>query len=348
VNAPIRLDVDGPYGDTSFAARLAAAVSRVSAPDSYGDGAIVRECEVALASTLGKERAVLFATGTLANLVALDRLCPPHARRVLLHPDSHILNDTGDSLAADGGLTAIVAASSGAGFGPDALGVAFAGARAGKVRQGIGAVAIETPVRRRHGEIFPRAEFDAVIAAAKGAGAALHLDGARLPIAAAAQGVSMAAFAAPFDTVYLSLWKMLGLPFGAVLAGPAAVLDGVEHDRRRRGGALAQFWPLASVVLAELPRLESDWIASLHWKAELERELASLPGLAVRAVGDEPTSTLWLAPAREAAAFKAASKEAGVTLGDVAGDAVLARANPTVLGVDPGALARKLSGIAAA
>jgi threonine aldolase len=343
VSAPIRLDVDGPYGDTSFASRLATAASRVSVPDSYGEGEIVRECEAALARALGKERAVLFPTGTLANVVALDRLCPRHARRVLLHPESHILSDTGDSLAANAGIMPVVAVSDGAGFGRDALTAALAASRAGKVRQGIGAVVIETPVRRRHGEMFPRAELDDVVAGAKSAGVALHLDGARLPIAAAARGVSMAQFAAPFDTVYLSLWKMLGLPFGAALAGPASTLDGVEHDRRRLGGALPQFWPIACVTLAELPRLETDWTASLRWKIEFERALATDGSISTAPVGAETANTLWLIPGGDVVAYKAGCKEAGIVLGEAVGDRVLVRANPTIVGVEPGALARRLA-----
>ncbi len=37
----IHLDVDGAYADTSFAQRLAAALDRVAAPDSYGEGPLV-------------------------------------------------------------------------------------------------------------------------------------------------------------------------------------------------------------------------------------------------------------------------------------------------------------------
>lgn len=339
----IRLDVDGAYGDGSFAERLAAAASaRPDIPDSYGEGPVVQECEAKLAKILGKERAVVFATGTLANLVALDRLCGRDARRVLLHPDSHILNDTGDSLASDAGLMPVVASATGPGFGPDALASALASAQGGKVYRTLGAIAIETPVRRRHGEIFPNAQLDEVVAAARKARIGLHLDGARLPIAAAARGMSMARFAAPFDTVYMSLWKMLGLPFGAVLAGPAALLDGVERDRRRRGGALPQLWPIATLVLTDLDRLEPDWAKAFEWRQALEHALAKA-GVETRSVGSETTNTFWLVPRRPVAAFKTACKEAGIVLGEVSGDAALLRANPTVLGIDPGELARKLA-----
>ncbi len=339
----LRLDVDGAYGDTSFATRLAA-ISRDVTPDSYGEGALIRECEAKLAKALGKERAVIFATGTLANLLALDRLCGRDARRMLLHPDSHILNDTGDSLVAGAGITPIVAATTGPGFAAKALTDALARAQDGKVRRTIGALVIETPVRRRHGEMFPAAQMEAVIAAAKKAGVALHLDGARLPIASAARGIAMADFAEPFDTVYLSLWKMLGLPFGAVLAGPAALLDGIERDRRRHGGALPQFWPIAALVLAELGKLEPSWARAMVWRQAFERALSDA-GFTIRPSGAETTSTFWLGTRGPAAAFKAACKESGIVLGETASDAVLLRANPTLLDIDPDELAKRLAAI---
>jgi threonine aldolase len=49
-------------------------------------------------------------------------------------------------------------------------------------------VCIETPVRRMRNALFPEALLAEVRAAARAVGAGLHLDGARLPIAAAAQG----------------------------------------------------------------------------------------------------------------------------------------------------------------
>jgi threonine aldolase len=189
--------------------------------------------------------------------------------------------------------------------------------------------------------MFPAAQLDEVVAAARNARIGLHLDGARLPIAAAARGMSMASFAAPYDTVYMSLWKMLGLPFGAVLAGPLALLDGIERDRRRLGGALPQFWPIAALVLAELDRLEADWMKTFEWRSALERALSNA-GMATRSVGVETTNTFWLVPRKPATDFKMACKEAGVALADVAGDAILLRANPTALDIDPTDLARKL------
>ena len=55
-------------------------------------------------------------------------------------------------------------------------------------------------------------------------------------------------YAAPFDTVYVSLWKYFNCGIGAILAGPKRVLDGMFHVRRMFGGNLAVGWPAALVA----------------------------------------------------------------------------------------------------
>jgi len=286
----IHLDTDSDDpAPVDYAARLAAAAQLAgAAADKYGDGDVVRAAEALIARRLGKERAVLFATGTLANLLALDRLCPRFARRVLVHPESHIPADTGDGAAAVMGLTLVQAAPEGAGFTAETTARMIAESRIGRVRQGIGAVVIETPVRRRFNEIFPIDRVDGVIAAARAAGVALHLDGARLPIAAHAAGRGVAQFCAPFDSVYLSLWKMLGLPFGAALAGPVALLADIEHDRRRHGGALPQLWPLAAMTLAHLDTALAQWPGIFARLARFRAVLVASPGVTLAAIGAEP------------------------------------------------------------
>jgi threonine aldolase len=340
----IPLHVDGPYDGTGFARRLAALADTVGQPDSYGEGAIVSECEAKLARLLGKERAILFSTGTLANTVALSRLATRHARRVLMHPESHVFNDTGDSLAAVAGLTPVAAHPAGPGFGPEEISKAIADAERGKVPQRLAAVVVETPVRRRFNEMFPPHLLAQVVEAGRRHGVPLHLDGARLPIAAAACGLTMAAFSAGFDTIYLSLWKMLGLPFGAVLAGPAHIMEGVELDRRRYGGALPQFWPIAAVVHREIGGLEDAWKKTLNWKRRLEGQIATGGALEPGAVGAEETNTFWLDPkAQDVSAFKERCRERGILLGDIVAGRVLVRVNPQVLRQDANEVAEALS-----
>ena len=84
-----------------------------------------------------------------------------------------------------------------------------------------------------------------VCAGARRLGIGLHLDGARLFIASAYTGIPPADYAAPFDTVYVSLWKYFNSLNGAILAGPSALLDEMFNVRRMFGGALWNAWPFA-------------------------------------------------------------------------------------------------------
>lgn len=150
------------------------------------------------------------------------------------------------------------------------------------------------------------------------------------------------AVAADYDTVYVSLWKMFGLPFGAVLAGPAGLLEGVEHDRRRLGGALPQFWPIAAVVLDELPRLEPDWMRVFAWLSELKGALAAAGSLPVLPTDTAVTNTFWLQPPGDAVAYKARCRARGIVLGDVPGERIFLRGNPMVIRIPAAEIARIL------
>jgi len=112
----------------------------------------------------------------------------------------------------------------------------------------VGAISIESPIRRLRGELFDYAEMQRISALAREKGIGLHLDGARLFMASAFSGISPAGYASLFDTVYISLWKCFNAMNGAVLAGPAKVIDGLFHVRRMFGGALWSAWPFAAVA----------------------------------------------------------------------------------------------------
>jgi threonine aldolase len=215
--------------------------------DEYALGGYVEEFENYFAKLLGKERALFMPTGTLANHLALRALARDH-RRVIVQEMSHIYNDTGDGSQILSGLTLIPLAPSQATFTWRSVEQAIGRATTGRVPNRVGAISIESPVRRLLGEQYDRAEMARVCAEARRLGIGLHLDGARLFIASAYSGVSPAEYAMPFDTVYVSLWKYFNSLNGAVLAGPASVLDGMFHTRRMFGGAVWSAWPFAMLA----------------------------------------------------------------------------------------------------
>lgn len=215
--------------------------------DEYGLGGEVAEFETWFAKLLGKERALFMPTGTLANHIAL-RVLARGRSRVLVQDVSHVYNDTGDGCQVLSNLNLIPLAPGKATFTREDVERVLARTASGRVAAQVGAISIESPVRRLRGQLFDYAEMKRIAAFARAQDIGLHLDGARLFLASAYSGVSPAEYAVLFDTVYVSLWKYFNALNGAVLAGPARIIDGLFQTRRMFGGALWSAWPFAAVA----------------------------------------------------------------------------------------------------
>jgi len=259
-------------------ARLAQ--SEQPAADFYGLGGAVEEVEAWFAHDLGKERALFMPSGTLANHLALRALAGER-RRVLVQDVSHVYNDTGDACQTLSGLTLIPLAPERATFSWADADRVLQRTESGRVAAEIGAISIESPVRRRSGELFDRAEMEAICMHASLRGIRTHLDGARLYIASAYTGIPPYAYAEPFDTVYVSLWKCFNSLNGAILAGPSSLLDPMAHTRRMFGGALFNAWPFALLArhyaqgfverLTQAIQVSEAFVAALPEPVRVER-----------------------------------------------------------------------------
>ena len=217
------------------------------ADDNYLLGGEVESFERHWATLLGKETAVFMPSGTLANKLALRVLAGPK-RRVIVPEMSHIYNDTGDACQTLSGLTLMPLAPGRATFTRADVEAVLTRTAGGRVATDVGAIVIESPIRRLSGQMFDWEEAKRIAALARDKGIAMHLDGARLFIASAYTGITPAQYAAEFDTVYVSLWKYFNCGIGAILAGPKRVLDGMFHVRRMFGGNLATGWNAAVVA----------------------------------------------------------------------------------------------------
>jgi threonine aldolase len=214
--------------------------------------------EARAAELLGKEAAVWAPTCTAANLAALLTLARP-GDRVALMPDAHILTTEELGIEQIARLRPVPL-----GDGEPAL------------------VCLENTHTRSGGAVLDAAETARLAASAPRA----HLDGARLPNAAAALGVALAALAGPVDTVALSLNKCLGAPVGAVLAGSAeAIRVARVHLHRLGSGSLHQADLLAAAGLVALERV-GQAAADNRRARELAERLAQIEGLLV-----EPPAT---------------------------------------------------------
>lgn len=237
-------------------------------PDNYSRGGVVEKLESRMADALGKERAIYFPTGTLANHVAIRRLAGERTR-VLVPRESHIYNDSGDCAQQLSQLNLVPLASDTATFTLDQVKEVVERTRSGRVTTGVGAIAIESPVRRRLGELFDYDEMRAICAYARDHDIKTHLDGARLYMASGYTGVSPREYASHFDSVYVSLWKYFNGGSGAVLAGSRELVDELYHTRRMFGGGLPSAWQFAAVALHYLENFETEFARAVGTAKEL-------------------------------------------------------------------------------
>ena len=226
--------------------------------DYYSRGGVVEELESTMAEALGKERAIYFPTGTLANHVAIRALAGDRTR-VLVPKESHIYNDSGDCVQQLSQLNLIPMASETATFTLEDVKKVVERTDSGRVTTGVGAIVIESPVRRKLGEMFDYEEMKKTCAFARANGIGTHLDGARLYMASGYTGISPMEYASHFDTVYVSLWKYFNAGSGAILAGSREMIDPLYHTRRMFGGGLPGAWPFAAVALHYFDGFEAGY-----------------------------------------------------------------------------------------
>jgi len=213
--------------------------------DVYGEDPTVQRLEARVAELVGKDAAVFVPSGTMANQIALLL----HTRRgddVVIGEGTHVATFESGAAAAWSGVQFTVAGKGGL-F--DANDVKGALKPNHMVYPRSSLVVVENTHNRAGGRTFPEADVRAIAVVARGAGLALHLDGARLWNAAIARGRSEAELAAPFDTVSVCFSKGLGAPVGSALVVPSARVAEARRFRKMLGGGMRQAGVLAAAAL---------------------------------------------------------------------------------------------------
>jgi len=231
--------------------------------DVFMLGGIVEVLEKRFAQMLGKEAAIFMPTGTLANHLVLRRLCGDRPRAIV-QEQSHLYQDTGDSTHQLSGLSLMPLGYKQPYFDCNAIEDALKAGTIDRVARPVGALMIETPVRRAHGTIVPYETIVQITQFCREKGIPTHLDGARLYMMSAVTGISPAQYASHFDTVYVSLYKYFGAPFGAILAGPQDALQNMYHTRRMFGGGISSAGFAAALAYAGIDGFEDRFAAAMQ------------------------------------------------------------------------------------
>ncbi|MBT2233936.1 low specificity L-threonine aldolase [Nonomuraea sp. NEAU-A123] len=225
--------------------RMLALVDDDTPPD--GPDGPVAVLERRLAGLLGKDSALFFPSGTMAQQVALRLHADRRGRRAFAaHPQSHL------EVWEEQGYNAVHGLWLRRTGDPHELLTARDLAAIGEP---LAAAVWELPQRDLGGLLPGWDDLREQIALVRTTGAAAHLDGARIWEAQTYYQRPLDEIAALFDTVYVSLYKSLQGVRGAVLASDAATIDAARVWRQRLGGGIRDAWPLALAALTGLDTL---------------------------------------------------------------------------------------------
>jgi threonine aldolase len=272
--------------------------------DVLGDDPTVRRLEERVAEILGKEAALFFPSGTMANQACLRLLTRP-GDVVLGGRACHVLRYESGAAAALSGLQIQTLGSDGLFEAGD---VAAALPAADVHRAPATVVAVENTHNHGGGRIFPLEAIKGIAEAARARGLALHLDGARLWNAVVASGVSPATWAGPFDSVSVCLSKGLGAPLGSLVGLSAARLGELRRIRKMLGGGMRQVGIVAAAGLHALDH-HVERLAEDH--ANARRLAAGLEALGLD-VERTPDTNIVMFESREALRLQHACHERGV------------------------------------
>jgi threonine aldolase len=229
--------------------------------DHYGSGPYVAAFEAEVADMFGKEAALFFPSGTMAQQIALRIWCDRRKNpTVAMHPTAH------PEWAEHQGyrfLHRLQRLQFGA---PEFLRDRMLTVQDfEELAQEPGAILLELPYRPLGGQLPPWDDLLAIHAWAAERGIPLHLDGARIWQCRPFYGHDdYRPFGDLFDSIYLSFYKDLGGLGGAMLLGPASFVEQAKLWRVRHGGRPFRLAPY--VVSARLgmqrvlPQIDG-WVA---------------------------------------------------------------------------------------
>jgi threonine aldolase len=169
------------------------------------------------------------------------------------------------------------------------------------------------------GSVYPLETMQQIAGIARQHGLSLHLDGARLFNASAKTGVSVAEYAAIFDTVSFCLSKGLGAPVGSMVVSDAARIQKLRRLRKVFGGGMRQVGILAAAGIYALEHHVSR-LAEDHLNAQyLAQLLQAIAGVTVDVASVETNMVMFqvLQSSKSTEQLLEDCREAGVLLNAV-------------------------------
>jgi threonine aldolase len=202
----------------------------------------------------------------MGNQIGMRLVCEP-GQEVLCDADAHVVTYEMGAAAAIFGISTRTVVSAGGRLSADAL-IEQVRPKGDWHLTSTAAIAVENSHNRGGGLVQPLDELQKLWNWSRGAGVAVHLDGARLWNAASASGVSLETYGRLADTASVCFSKGLGTPIGSVLLASAERIATARLWRKRLGGGMRQVGVLAAACLYALDH-HLDRLAEDHEHARL-------------------------------------------------------------------------------
>ncbi|MBM3758217.1 MAG: aminotransferase class I/II-fold pyridoxal phosphate-dependent enzyme, partial [Acidobacteria bacterium] len=270
------------------AAMRAAMAAADVGDDVYGEDPTINQLERRAAEIFDKEAALFVPTGTMGNTIGI-KVHTEHGQEVICESRAHILNYELSMMAWFAGCVArAIAAEDGTltwkqireqirPLGPHAAPT--------------GLIEVENTHNMAGGTVYAQDTLDEICEEAHKLGLPVHMDGARIFNAAAAQATSVGRITKHIDTVMFCLSKALGAPAGSMLVGPRNLIDKGRLYRKRLGGGMRQAGVLGAAGLIALEKMPAR-LGEDHANARLiAGELNKIDG--IRADATPPTNIVF-------------------------------------------------------
>lgn len=247
--------------------------------DVFGEDPTVNRLERLATDRFGKEAALLVASGTMGNLVAVLTHCG-RGDEVILGDQSHTFRYEAGGISALGGVHPHTIPNQPDGTLP--LELVEAAIRPDNVHfPRTRLICLENTHNRCGGAPLSPAYTDGIAELAGRHHLAVHLDAARIFNAAVALGVNAKALTRSVDSLSFCLSKGLAAPVGSVVCGSKGFIAQARRIRKVLGGGMRQAGIIAAagiVALEEMvPRIQEDHDNA----AKLAQGIARLDGLTI-------------------------------------------------------------------
>lgn len=243
---------------------LKAIMSAEVGDDVYKEDPTVNALEEKLAKMFGKEEALFFPTGSMANQAAIKLHTQP-AEQLICDKWAHVFNYEGGGASFNSGVSCKL----------------IDGHRgmitAAQVEENINPpdfyhspltslVCLENTTNKGGGACYELEEIKRIRKVCNTHNLGLHLDGARLFNALVAKKEDPKDYGKLFDSISVCLSKGLGIPMGSVLIGDKKLMQNAIRVRKVLGGGMRQIGFMAAAGIYALDN-HLDRLAQDHKRA---------------------------------------------------------------------------------